>query len=66
MQPDPAGLPVTDKGGPCPACGTYVEPDAGECSDCGLQLGGARCRECGEQLGPDDEACPSCGGQDLR
>ena len=35
---DDAPAPITDTGGPCPACGAVVEPGAGECPECGLAV----------------------------
>jgi hypothetical protein len=50
---------VAADGGPCPACGTHINPGTVECLECGLLLG-AFC-ECGEGLSPGDDVCAACG-----
>jgi hypothetical protein len=53
---------VAAEGGPCPACGTSINPGMFECAECGLRLGGdAGCESCGGDVSPDDATCPACG-----
>jgi Double zinc ribbon len=54
--------PVSETGGPCPACGDPVAAGASECSGCGLSLGSdaAVCDRCGAELVPPWEPCRKC------
>jgi hypothetical protein len=62
-QPDATEPAVATEGGPCPACGTEIEPATSDCPECGLSLGGGplSCEGCGAELSPADLACPACG-----
>jgi uncharacterized OB-fold protein len=60
-QSDETTPAVAAEGGPCPACGTHIDPGTVECAECGLLLGGNACDTCGAELSPGDEACPACG-----
>jgi predicted amidophosphoribosyltransferase len=61
IQPEATTPAVAAEGGPCPACGSNLEPGTVECPECGLLLGGAACESCGAELSPTDQACPACG-----
>jgi hypothetical protein len=60
-QPDATAAAVAAEGGPCPACGSSLEPGTFECPECGLLVGGGVCESCEAELSPTDEVCPACG-----
>jgi hypothetical protein len=61
-QPNLGEAPVSETGGPCPACGAHVAPGSAECPNCRLALGSdpATCPTCGSELGAPWESCTRC------
>ena len=49
---------------PCPQCGSFVQPNAKFCNDCGAKVALVKyCPQCGNTLCENDKFCSQCGYQ---